>query len=1215
LLIRFTRLSEPFWPITFVSGGAALVSLAFLLVLYLQTGQWPYLASSATVAIILLAHAGAWRLAYTHQRFDWGSWLIAAAQILSAVLAPFFLADYWLLGLFLLPVVPIEVGAADQLRRMPPFAVFSLLGAAAMVAVELLALPNRLSILVELSDVIFLVMGLLVLHFASQSFLLGWLRLRPSACYHTRLDLATQQTLVFTAISAVSIFLVTGVLIAQIRASQIEQVGQNFQTLAEINAERVGNTLEQQIDVLLELSRRETTLQEGLAVANAQYPESATAVRQLLLEKEQQWQTSAENSEFVLKYRNNPQTIELSKFRGADLLHNNVFLTDRYGGLVAAQGEKPLHFYFGDSAWWETAWDNGQGGVYLGQLTIDPETNIASIFIAVGVLNPQTNQIIGVLASTYQLRAVQRDINMASTQITGEVLLLSPDGRVIAGPSQTVIGQPLNDTLLTAGTLPLNQSSQQLTQSGWLLGVGGQGNPIVLAHAPLNTSSRVNLEPLQALGWQMLVSDTQVNALAQVTRSTQVAALVGLLAMALGVVAAITTARVITRPIEALTTTAAAISEGHLERRAEPKGPVELVTLAEAFNTLTAHLRLLINNLQEQVAHRTAQLEARVVQLAALNRITQTVASVRDLHTALEIVAREMGQLLNASHTGIALLNLAHTELKVVTEYTRDAADSHTVGIVIPLAGNLSSAQVIQTGQSIVLSQAQLTPQTEPTYHLMYSRQVQSLLIVPLLARGEVIGTIGVLTDETGRKFTPVEVTLAETVAGQIAGAIENAQLFERLAVDKQRLEWFYKVGQDLTARLDPEQLYTAIHQAVKQLMPSEAFAIALLDEARHEIELVYMIDHDQRFPRLRFPADQGLSGYVIATGEPVYIEDFEQPHQINLVHFGQSVPVRSALAVPLWHDQRTIGALTTQSYQPCAYIPDDEQTLGTLASQVAVAIENARLYTAAQEAKKAADAANESKSAFLANVSHELRTPLTSVLGFAKIIEKRLAEVIIPKLQADLATNGDAKTQRALRQVKENIGIIVAEGTRLTAMINDVLDLAKIEAGKVEWQMQPLAVTELIERAIAATTSLFEQKELELTTDIAADLPQIMGDRDRLIQVIINLLSNAVKFTDRGSVTCRARQDNNAIIISVIDTGIGIAATDRPKVFEKFIQVGNTLTDKPQGTGLGLPICKQIVEHHGGRIWVESELGRGSAFFFTLPLHPEKIITPPELE
>lgn len=237
-------------------------------------------------------------------------------------------------------------------------------------------------------------------------------------------------------------------------------------------------------------------------------------------------------------------------------------------------------------------------------------------------------------------------------------------------------------------------------------------------------------------------------------------------------------------------------------------------------------------------------------------------------------------------------------------------------------------------------------------------------------------------------------------------------------------------------------------------------------------------------------------------------------------------------------------------------------------------------------------------KTDFLSTVSHELRTPLTSILGFTNIIRKRFDEIILPAI-----AHGDKKIERAVGQVKNNVDIIIAEGERLTALINDILDIAKMEAGRVEWKAELIQPSEVIERATAATTVLFAQKGLRLIQDIDKGLPEVKADRDRITQVMINLISNAVKFTEKGSVTCRAVVAGNDIIISIIDTGTGIAEEEQGRIFEKFKQIGDTLTDKPQGTGLGLSICKEIMEHHGGRIWVESEPGRGSNFSFTLPI------------
>jgi signal transduction histidine kinase len=240
-------------------------------------------------------------------------------------------------------------------------------------------------------------------------------------------------------------------------------------------------------------------------------------------------------------------------------------------------------------------------------------------------------------------------------------------------------------------------------------------------------------------------------------------------------------------------------------------------------------------------------------------------------------------------------------------------------------------------------------------------------------------------------------------------------------------------------------------------------------------------------------------------------------------------------------------------------------------------------------------------KTDFIATVSHELRTPLTSVLGFASLIQEKLEEAILPVIPAD-----QPKAQKALRKTLENVNIIISESERLTTLINDVLDIAKMEAGRIEWNLQTVDPLPMFEQALAATSSLFTKTNLQLFKKFPHQLPEIIVDPDRLIQVIINLISNAVKFTEEGSVTCQVEVKSNELLISITDTGIGILETDYIKVFERFQQVGNILTNKPKGTGLGLPICKQIVEYHGGKIWIESKIGEGSTFFFTIPI-PQK--------
>jgi PAS domain S-box-containing protein len=253
---------------------------------------------------------------------------------------------------------------------------------------------------------------------------------------------------------------------------------------------------------------------------------------------------------------------------------------------------------------------------------------------------------------------------------------------------------------------------------------------------------------------------------------------------------------------------------------------------------------------------------------------------------------------------------------------------------------------------------------------------------------------------------------------------------------------------------------------------------------------------------------------------------------------------------------------------------------------------------TIRKRAEEAAEAANRAKSDFLSMVSHEIRTPLTSVLGFAVLIKKRLAR-LLPTPAGD--TN--PKVRRQTEQVQDNLDIIIAEGERLKHLINDVLDLAKLEAGKMAFKSEAVDPAEVVRHVMSASAGLLHGKAVVLDTRIEGRLPLVAGDRDRLIQVLVNLVSNAIKFTERGCVTCRARAQGNTIVIEVSDTGIGIPESEKDKVFEKFNQVGGTLTNKPKGTGLGLAICKHIVESHGGRIFFVSRPAAGSTFTFTLPI------------
>jgi signal transduction histidine kinase len=284
------------------------------------------------------------------------------------------------------------------------------------------------------------------------------------------------------------------------------------------------------------------------------------------------------------------------------------------------------------------------------------------------------------------------------------------------------------------------------------------------------------------------------------------------------------------------------------------------------------------------------------------------------------------------------------------------------------------------------------------------------------------------------------------------------------------------------------------------------------------------------------------------------------------------------------------------RTYCNLKMIEENRQELATLSTQLEM--RNAELTIAMEKA----EAANRAKSRFIANISHELRTPMTSILGFSRMIKQKLDDKIIPFILMDSRANEHGITQ-AVQQVHEDVSIVIVEAETLTNSIDDIINMTELEDNEIKWQMYSLNVSDLIASAVATASTLFAEKRLLLLKEIEPDLPQVIGDHDRLTQVIFHLLTNAAKFTNKGQVICRAKHEGDEIVVSVSDTGIGIAEVDLPRIFDKFEQLGNTLTGKPRGIGLGLPLCKRIITHHGGRIWAESELNQGSTFSFALPI------------
>jgi signal transduction histidine kinase len=499
-----------------------------------------------------------------------------------------------------------------------------------------------------------------------------------------------------------------------------------------------------------------------------------------------------------------------------------------------------------------------------------------------------------------------------------------------------------------------------------------------------------------------------------------------------------------------------------------------------------------------------------------------------------------------------------------------------------------------------------------------------TLLPAGLVLYGAVAARRARDADATGSLVEEQRLALARE--GEAVGR-SRAELQDRVS----ELVALNQLGLVLSSTLDLDELLDRALRAVVGNLPFDRALVLLVDEAAGVLaggrSIGGSADVARLVGELEVPLSEERSTFAqlaAADGPMVFRDVHEDPYEPNR-EFARALDVTSFLGTPLVTKGRTVGILAVDNRLSGR---DVERGMGpllfTVGNLLAAAIENARLYAElearvavrtaqlaeateeAHAARATAEAASATKSQFLANVSHELRTPLTSVVGFTKIVRKRLDDIVLPALAASASAAGsppDPKLDRAVRQIGENLAIMVAEGDRLTAMINDVLDLEKIEAGRMEFRREPVRIEEVVDQATAAVAALFETTGLDLRREIAADLPVVIGDHHRLIQVVINLLSNAVKFTPSGSVSVGAsRAASGGVVVSIADTGTGIPPEDQERVFEQFAQSGDTLTDKPRGTGLGLPICREIVEAHGGHLWLESAVGVGSTFSFSLP-------------
>jgi GAF domain-containing protein len=608
----------------------------------------------------------------------------------------------------------------------------------------------------------------------------------------------------------------------------------------------------------------------------------------------------------------------------------------------------------------------------------------------------------------------------------------------------------------------------------------------------------------------------------------------------------------------------------------------------------------------KELEERNAALTEALEQQTATSEILRVISSSpTDLQPVFDSILRSAVRLCDAMH-GIAY-RYDGTTIEIMAHHNYTPEALRVLQAYFPkVPGSATSTEDAIRERHVVHVQDAADDPAHPAGEEV-ARQLgyRTLISVPMLREGVAIGAVTVARRER-RAFSDKQIALLKTFAAQAVIAIENVRLFNELqtrtaqltrSVDE--LTALGEVGRALSSTLDLETILNTIVVRANDLAGTDGCTVWEYDEGAAEFRMRAtsniggeLGDAIRANPIRRGEGALGMSALRLA---PVQIPDiaaagaYHGPHREILLRAGH----HALLAIPLLREDQLVGGFTVSRRSAGEFAPAVIDLLQTFATQSALAIHNARLFREIADKSRQLELASRHKSQFLANMSHELRTPLNAILGYSELI----------------ADNIYGEVPERMREVLERVD---KSGRHLLGLINDILDLSKIEAGQLTLALTPYSMDGAAQTVATAVGALAAEKQLGFEVVLAEDLPIGQGDERRLTQVLLNLVGNAIKFTEVGKVVVRVATSGDTYVVSVIDTGPGIAEGDREKIFEEFQQADTTRAKAKGGTGLGLAISRRIVEMHGGRLWVESTLGEGSTFSFTVPIHVEQQVVAP---